>query len=121
MAPARDLAGTVGLAGPYDFVSDTAMLRDLFAPAAPPESSQPTAHVDGTAPPMLLLAGTADTVVNPGNTILLAARVRTHGGAVTDRLYPGVDHIRIIGAFATPLRFLAPSFHDSVRFMRGEG
>ena len=96
------------------------MLRDLFAPARPLESSQPIAYVDGRNPRMLLLAGTADRTVMPGNTVRLAVRVRARGGAAADRLYPGVNHVDIIGAFAGSLRFLAPSFGDSVRFLRGE-
>ncbi len=119
LVPSDVLKATVGLAGPYDFLPlDTPMLRDLFAPADPLESSQPIAHVDGDGPPMLLLAGEADRTVRPSNTTRLAARIRARGGTVTDRLYPGVNHVDIIGAFAGTLRFLAPSFGDTVRFLR---
>ncbi len=121
LRPGADIAGTVGLAGPYDFLPfGTPMLRDLFGTAPDPRDTQPIDHVDGDAPPMLLLAGTADHTVHPDNTTRLAARIRSRGGRVADRLYPGIDHVEIIGAFAAPLRLLAPSFRDSVAFLRGQ-
>ncbi len=116
----RDIARSVGLAGPYDFLPfGTAMLRDLFSTAPNPIDTQPITYADGHAAPMLLLAGTADRTVRPSNTIHLAARIRSRGGDVEEKLYKGVDHREIIGAFAGPLRFLAPSLADSVGFMRG--
>ena len=120
LEPARDIRRTVGLAGPYDFLPfDTAMLRDLFStdPAGAADT-QPITHADGHNPPMLLLAGSADRTVDPANSLRLAARIRAAGGAAATRIYPGVDHREIIGAFAEPLRFLAPSLADSVRFIR---
>ncbi len=118
LAPRTDLRGMVGLSGPYDFLPlDTDELRDIFAPGQPLWSTQPIAHVDGRNPPMLLLTGLDDTVVRPSNTSRLAARISQKGGFVEERGYPGIDHIEIIGAFAGPLRFLAPSLRDSASFM----
>ncbi len=118
LAPRIDLGGMVGLAGPYDFLPlDSDELRDIFAPGRPLDTTQPIAHVDGRNPPMLLLAGGADRVVRPSNTLRLAQRVRQAGGVVEARIYPGLDHIEIIGAFAGPLRFLAPSLRDCASFM----
>ena len=54
----------------------------------------------------------------PANTTRLAARIREHGGPVEMRLYPGVDHIEIVGAIGQPVRFLAPTFRDCLDFMR---
>ena len=116
--PRADLRGMVGLAGPYDFLPlDSDELRDIFLPGRPLRSTQPIEHVDGQNPPVLLLAGTADRVVRPSNTIRLAQRIRAEGGFVEERLYPGVGHVEIIGAFAGTLRFLAPSLRDCARFM----
>ena len=118
MDPRHDLRGMVGLAGPYDFLPlDTDELRAIFAPGRPLSSTQPINHVSGRNPPLLLLAGRQDRIVRPGNTVRLAARVREAGGFACDRLYPGIGHIEIIGAFAGPLRFLAPSLRDSASFM----
>ncbi len=118
LTPTRDIGRTVGLSGPYDFALDTPMLRDLFGTAPDARDTQPIDHVDGRAPPMLLLTGTDDHTVNPSNTRHLAARIRARGGDVRTEFYKGIDHTEIIGAFARPLRFLAPSLRDSVAFMR---
>lgn len=120
LVPRRDIRGTVGLAGPYDFLPlGTAMLRDLFLPDPVAADTQPITHADGQAPPMLLLAGDADRTVDPANSLRLAARIGARGGAARVRIYRGVDHREIIGAFAAPVRFLAPSLVDTVRFVRG--
>ena len=82
------------------------------------ELTQPINFVDGTAPPLLLLAGAADTTVDPANSARLAARIRAAGGRVERVLYPGVGHVGLIGAFAPLLRFLAPVLRDTLRFIR---
>ena len=112
-----DLRGVIGVSGPYDFVPDTDELRDIFGPPEQYPRTQPINFVDGHQPPMLLLTGTADTTVKPGNTTRLAARIREKGGAVEERYYKGIDHVEIIGAVGTPLRFLAPTLRDSLLFM----
>ncbi len=118
MTPLGDIRGMVGLAGPYDFLPlDTDELRAVFAPGKPLISTQPIDHVDGRNPPLLLLAGKDDHIVQPSNTIRLAAAVRAQGGFALDRLYPGIGHVEIIGAFSGALRFLAPSLRDSAAFM----
>lgn len=112
------VAATVGIAGPYDFLplhDDT--LRAIFGPPETLPATQPINHVDGRAPPMLLIAGTDDDTVEPGNSARLAARIRAAGGAVTTLAYPGVGHRGIIGAIAWPLRFLAPTLADVTRFV----
>ncbi len=116
MAP-RDLRGVIGVSGPYDFVPDTDTLRDIFGPPELLPRRMPITYVDGKQPPMLLLTGTADTTVRPGNTSRLAARIEQAGGFVEVRSYAGIGHIEIIGAVGTPLRFLAPTLRDSVLFM----
>ncbi len=70
----RRLAGVVGLAGPYDFLPITGDdIKPVFATVGDGPLSQPISYVDGRNPPMLLLAGDADTTVNPRNTFALAA------------------------------------------------
>jgi acetyl esterase/lipase len=117
--PRRDLRGVVGLAGPYDFLplhSDT--LRAIFGPPEGRPDTQPINHVNGQAPPLFLATDTADTVVDPGNTTRMAAKVRAAGGQVETRDYQGLSHALVMGAVALPLRFLAPVLSDSVRFLR---
>ena len=52
-------------------------------------ASRPVNHVTSHAPPMLLLTGEADGVVEPGNTARLASRLRAAGVPVTVTEYPG--------------------------------
>lgn len=112
------LAGVVGLAGPYDFLPITgADIKPVFAPVQDGPLSQPVHYVDGHSPPLLLLAGTDDTIVNPQNTVSLAAHVRAAGGSVESRLYPGVGHIGLVTAFAPVFQGRAPVLDDLWSFI----
>jgi acetyl esterase/lipase len=115
------LAGTVGIAGPYDFLPvGTDELRAIFGQPPTPPTTQPINHVDGRNAPMLLLAGAADTTVLPRNTVRLAARIRAAGGPVHSRIYPGIDHKEIIGAMGVPFRFLCPTYKDCTDFISAQ-
>jgi acetyl esterase/lipase len=116
--PDRDIGGTVGLAGPYDFLPlRNPDHRVIFSPAGDLRLSQPISFARGDAPPLFLATGTADTVVLPRNTEHLAAAIRREGGAVEERVYPGVNHTKIIGAMAAVVRWLAPSMADVTGFL----
>ena len=118
-AGAGPLAGTVGIAGPYDFLPvGTDELRAIFGQPPTPPETQPINHVDGRNAPMLLLAGDADTTVLPRNTQRLAARIQAAGGPVESRIYHGIDHKEIIGAMGVPFRFLCPTLRDCTGFIR---
>ena len=115
----RDIAGFVGVAGPYAFLplkDDT--LKVIFGGANRPET-QPVSYVSGGEPPALLLTGDGDTTVEPGNAARLAARLRAVGSNVTVITYPGVGHVTILGAFAPALRSLAPVVRDIDAFVSG--
>jgi acetyl esterase/lipase len=113
-----DLSGVIGLAGPYDFLPlHDATLEQIFPPALR-AASQPINFVDGTEPPVFVAAGQRDTVVDPGNTDRLAARLRASGDRdVEVRHYPHVGHALLLGAFAAPLRGFAPVLDDLGRFV----
>ncbi len=114
-----DLRGAVGLAGPYDFLPvRTDELKAIFGPEAQRPDTQPINHVDGTEPPMLLMAGLGDKTVDPGNTPRLAARLTAAGSGVDAQLYPRLSHAMAIGAISPPLRFTAPIFRRTVDFIR---
>lgn len=117
----RMVAATVGLAGPYDFLPLSRSLRPILAPGGDPAPSQPIAHVRGDAPPLLLVHGEADTTVRPRNTTNLAAAVEAAGGDVTVVTYSKVAHASIVGAFARPLKFLAPTPDDVVAWLERRG
>jgi acetyl esterase/lipase len=116
--PDRDIAGTVGLAGPYDFLPlHDPELEDIFAPAGDLRLTQPITFARGDAPPMFLAAGDDDTTVRPANTRHLAAAIRRDGGQVETRFYPGIGHQLILGAFAGVLRWFAPVLRDVTAFI----
>ena len=113
------LSGVVGIAGPYDFlpITDPDVIP-VFASVGDGPASQPINYVDGHNPPMLLLAGTADTTVKPRNTVALAQRIAAAGGPVESKLYPGIGHIGIITAFAPLFSGRAPVANDVWDFIQ---
>ena len=116
--PFEAVRGTVGLAGPYAF--DPARYektRPVFAGTAA-AAMQPTAFVDGTEGPMLLLHGAEDETVYLDNSDKLATRIRAAGGTVRQITYPDLGHIGILIALATPFRHTAPVLGDIVAFLR---
>lgn len=116
----RDIAGLIGLAGPYDFLplkSET--LKAIFAPEATLARTQPINFVSATAPPALLATGDQDTVVSPNNTRSLAKKLREAKVAVTELHYPECTHATILGMLAAPTRGGTPLLDDLDRFIRG--
>jgi acetyl esterase/lipase len=115
-----DLCGVIGLAGAYDLhPADPAEFPAI--PAADWAQSRPINHVTSSAPPMLLLAGDADTVIEPGNTLRFADRLRAAGASVTVVEYPEIDHMALMEALALPLTFLAPVRAASLAFIAQHG
>jgi acetyl esterase/lipase len=120
-ADRADLAGVIGLAGPYDFapITDPATVP-VFASVQGGPASQPINYVDRRNPPMLLLTGDADRIVGPRNTESLARRIRRMGGSVETKLYPGIGHIGIITAFAPLFSRRAPVLDDVASFVAAQ-
>jgi acetyl esterase/lipase len=95
----RDLAGLIGLSGPYDFLPIRAPdLQIIFGGDNRPET-QPIAFAAGRKPPALLLTGGADRTVGAGNSQRLAAALRRGGNDATDILYPRLGHMTIMAPF----------------------
>jgi acetyl esterase/lipase len=118
--PNRCLAGLVGLAGPYDFLPLTSpTLMTIFGPEEDRPATQPINYVGANPLPALLAAGRHDRVVDPQNATRLARRMREVGGEVEVKFYPLAAHANLVGAFAAPLRWLAPVLADTVRFIEG--
>jgi acetyl esterase/lipase len=117
-AVCNEVAGAVGLAGPYDFLPlKEDRYRQVF-PAATQPASQPIAFADGRDPPVLLLTGDADEKVDPGNSARLAAKIRSAGGAVQVKTYEGISHTGLVGALAKPFRGRASWLDDIDAFIR---
>jgi len=121
LAPAQ-LAGWIGLAGPYDFLPMTNVQAQpvFFHPNYPP-GTQPIDYASRAAPRTFLGAPLNDHTVNPQrNTRQLADKLRSAGAAVTLKIYDRPSHVTLIGAFARPLRGLAPVLDDVVAFVRAD-
>jgi acetyl esterase/lipase len=97
------IGGVVSMAGPadfYPFTSDSA--RNALGHVSDPRTHQPITFARKDAPPILLLHGTADTVVRPRNSRRLAEALRKADGAVEVREYEGMGHAGIIMALSKP-------------------
>ncbi|MBA3593397.1 MAG: alpha/beta hydrolase [Pseudomonadota bacterium] len=119
LSPAQ-LAGWIGLAGPYDFLPiGNRDVQVAFDWPGTPADSQPMVHASKNSPPALLLAAHGDTTVNPvRNTEALARRLQAAGVLVGLHIYERVNHVTLVAALATPLRGLAPVLDDIEAFVR---
>lgn len=112
------LRAFAGLAGPYDFFPwDSPTSRAAFGAWPNPEQTQPINFASASAPPALLATGDADETVRPSNTHALAARLRAAGASVEERVYPGIDHARILTSLARLDRTRAPVLADLASFL----
>jgi len=116
----QDLAGWIGLAGPYDFFpTDNPDAQPVFFHPHYPPRAQPIEFTQTRAQPTFVGAPTQDRLVSPErSTRQLATRLAAAGTPVTLRMYPGASHTSLIGAFAWPLRWVAPVLDDVVAFIQ---
>ena len=70
------------------------------------------------APPMLLMHGTADTVVRPRNSQRLAAALNAAGATAELRLYAEKSHIDTIKSLSPLFRKTTSALSDSIAFFR---
>jgi acetyl esterase/lipase len=113
----RELAGFIGLSGPYDFLPiESSYLLDVF-PEDNRAASQPINFVTADAPPTLLIHGANDDIVVPANSESLAQQLAEHGVDVTLKLYEGAGHARIVVALAPALEFTQSTLEDSRQFL----
>ena len=117
-----ELAGWVGLAGPYNFlpIVDENVKRVFDWPRTSPDT-QPINHVGDLARPLPVFLGAAadDTVVRPErNSLPLADKMTARGTAVTVKTYEHVNHATLVGALSWPLTSLSPVLDDTTAFIR---
>ena len=117
-----ELAGWVGLAGPYNFlpIGDAGVRLVFDWPDTSPDT-QPINHVDdlAQADAGVPRRGRARQVVYPEqNSIPLVERMQARGTAVTFKTYEHVNHALLVGALPWPLTVLAPVLHDTAEFIR---
>jgi len=113
----RDIAGLIGLAGPYDFLPlKDADLIEIFGGADRPQT-QPITFAHGRKPPALLVSGDTDKLVRPGNSTRLAERLRQSGNDATALLYRHFGHITLLAAYAPFLWNFLPAMRDLDAFV----
>ena len=113
------IKGAALLSGPYDFYPWTEQRgRDALGNWPRPLETQPVSFVRADAPPMLLMQGGADTVVQPRNAESLAAKLRAVGAPVELRIYPGKGHVDTIKSISPLFRGSTPALADSIAFFR---
>lgn len=99
LAP-RDLAGAIGLSGPYDFAI-TARYEPIFGPRTQWPRAQAVNFVDGDEPPFLLVHGSDDEVVEARDSRQLAQRLQANGVRAELLMLPGAGHSApLLGLYA---------------------
>jgi acetyl esterase/lipase len=110
-----ELAGWIGLAGPYEFLplGPESPARPVFFHPDYPPGTQPIDYATPGSLKAFLAAPVNDKVVSPQrSTLAMAAKLRGAGVPVELKMYDGVTHALLAGAFARPLRGLAPVLDD---------
>jgi acetyl esterase/lipase len=108
----------ISLAGPTDFYPFTSRRAiDAMAQAPDPKATQPISFVRKDAPPILLIHGTADSVVRIRNANSLYSKQSAAGGQITLRGYKGASHTDLVLSLATLFRERQPVVKDSVAFL----
>lgn len=115
----RDLAGVIGLAGPYDLMPESSpRTAPIFAGAG--EAARPAALVRRAPPPLLLMHGDADTVVPLAHTRRLAEAAKRAGGRVAVHEYEKLGHTGLLLALSSRFADRAPVLRDLAAFVEHE-
>jgi acetyl esterase/lipase len=115
-----ELAGWVGLAGPYDFIpiEDPDTRETFHHPDVPPDS-QPIRHASAKAPRTFLGVAKKDKQVDPErNSAQLAERLKAAGVPVEFNRYDHVGHVSLVVSFAQPFRWLSPALREVSGFVK---
>ncbi|MEJ7745573.1 MAG: alpha/beta hydrolase [Luteimonas sp.] len=99
----RDIAGVIGLSGPYDFVIN-GQYEKVFGPPSQYPLAQAINFVDGDEPPFLLIHGTADRVVEARDSVQMDEKLKARGGQSRLLLLPDAGHFTPVAALYDPQR-----------------
>jgi acetyl esterase/lipase len=97
------LAGVIGLSGPYNFNVGT-KYAPIFGPPSQWPKAQAVNYVDGDEPPFLLIQGEADRTVRVRNSTELADKLRAVHVPVTLKLLPDAGHTTTLTGLYAPER-----------------
>lgn len=111
------IKGTVGLAGPYDFLPiKEGDIKPIFA-VPDMAITQPVSFVKGRHAPMLLVHGEDDDTVYLRNSRSLAGKLEAAGNPVTLLTYPELGHYKILLEFAAPIPGKKGVLEEVLKFM----
>lgn len=111
LAPERDIAGLIGVSGPYDFLPlHDETLKVIFDGNRP--ETQPITFAQGKKPPALLMTGADDNTVQPGNSQRLADKLRSQGNDAASIIYRRLGHITILLGLAPYVSNYLPLLND---------
>jgi acetyl esterase/lipase len=114
----RPVQAAISMAGPADFFPFTTKRgKDAMGQWPDPAETQPISFVRKDAPPILLIHGSADTVVRIRNANSLLAKQKAAGGDIQLSAYNGASHNDLVLALGTLFRGRHPVVADSVRFL----
>jgi acetyl esterase/lipase len=114
----KPVTSAISLAGAADFYPFTSKRAiDAMSSYPKPEATQPINFVRADAPPILLIHGTADTVVRIRNSNSLYAKQKAAGGNITLKALQGASHNDLVLALGTLFRGRHPVVADSVAFL----
>lgn len=118
----NQLAGVIGLSGPYDFVVGTEY-APIFGPRSQWHKAQTVNYVDGDEPPFLLIHGKDDKVVETKDSIELADKLHAAGEPATLVLLPDAGHMATVGGLYDPKRapMVLPAILKFIHAQRGDG
>ena len=105
------------MSGPYDLPMNDPEVAAIFDTTTA-QRAKPVLNVRPNMPPTLLLHGLADPRVPPYHASRFRDALLAKGNDVTMKLYPGVDHEKLLGGIAKPLRYMSNSFVDVREFLK---
>jgi acetyl esterase/lipase len=113
--------GTIGIAGPYDFLPFTdGKIKAIFS-KYPAKETQPINHITHKMAPVMLAVGNTDDIVDPRNSYRVAAKLKALHSPVIVHTYDDTGHIGIILSMAQGFRSRTPLLNDITRFVRTDG
>jgi acetyl esterase/lipase len=113
----HNIAGLIGLSGPYELVPNTATLYAIFDAPYTPHDWQVLPYVSSDAPPTLLIQGASDRLVRVSNTLHLGDALRQKNVPVQVVVYPHRGHGDTVAALSWAARFRSPTLADIDGFM----
>lgn len=113
----QDLAGVIGLSGPYDFVIEGGY-EEVFGPPAQWPDAQAVNFVNGDEPAFLLVHGTGDKVVEAKDSQELADKLGKAGNPAEVVWLPGAGHLASLTAIYDPGR--DPAVLDAIKRFVGK-